>query len=1460
MRSTLKATLFLPFSLIFCMHGFSQSTCGSLCTNPGFESGTGFWEFYTGTACQSPTSEPCNMVTGVNPAQHTLQTSGGFDPVVGGNILPVVPPGGGTNSMRIGDGNVSGAKASRVSISYTVTQATANFVYKYAVVLQEPQGGGNPHLDAQRPYFSINVYDENGNAIPCGDLFVLAKSPFTNFTQTSTNSKIYYRGWTTATIALASHIGRCVRIEFTATDCTLNEHFGYAYIDASCDAVDMIISSSNECGGYTLTGPANALDYDWTNITVGGTTGIDGPNNTRTINVTLPGTYQVEMSSPLGPSCSTRLNIAVDTGFVNPVSFTPNTGCSSITTQFTDTSTPGGPITAWDWDFNNDGITDDTRKNPTYNFPGGGIYPVTLKITVGSCTASLTQNVSVSLPALPTVEPAGPFCLNSSPVNLNVNMTGGTWSGNGITNIVTGAFDPSLANVGNNSIAYTTPASCPGSDTIIIVINAPLSDAGPNSTLCTGSTGNIGSPSIAGNTYSWSPTTGLSSSTISNPTVTLINNGSTPQSIVYYVTTTVASTGCYSSDSVVVTINSLPLVNAGSNQTICSGSSVTLSGSIAGSATGYTWSGGSGTYNPNNATLNCIYTPSANEGNITLMLTTNDPAGPCPSANDQMSITINPSPSVNSGPNQTICVGQSVSLTGSFGGTATSASWSGGTGTYTPNNTTPNATYTPNASEIAAGFVTLTLSANDPTGLCGSASKQMSIYINPLPSAYAGQDRALCNGATVQLAGATTGTGVTATWSGGAGTYNPDNKTLNAIYTPTAQELTAGITLNLTTDPMGSCPTSTDQVVFTISPIANVSAGTDQIICVDNMITTGNTVTLGGAFSGSATSGLWTGGAGSFTPGNTTPNATYTLNESELSSANITLTFNTNDPVGPCPAVSDQMVINISQTPKVNAGGDQTICSGSTVTLGGTVSGSASTVTWSGGAGAFSPNNTSINCIYTPTASEVAAGSVLLTLTTNDPIGPCVAASDQMQVFINQQSSVSAGPDQTVCVGDVITLAGTFGGAASSGTWSGGTGTYTPDNTTPNATYTPSLAETTNGSFILTFTTDDPTGPCSGVNDQVIVNINQMPTANAGITQPVCYGSTVQLGGSVGGSANSGTWSGGTGTFSPNNTTLNALYTPSISEYNAGSVTLTLTSNSPGNLCLPASSQVTLSFYPPPSVNFSVDAPAGCAVHCATFTDDSNGLGGSNLMSWNWDFGDGGSSNLKSPMHCYSQTGDFGVTLKVTDNKGCSTTLTQDTLITVYDFPVAAFSATPNPISELDPTVTFNNLSSRDVNYWYWDFGDGDTLAPDTPNPIHRYSGQMDSEYQPILIVRNANLCSDTASIGNKIRVGPTFSFFIPNAFTPDNSSGVNDYFFGTGTGIDQYDMWIYDRFGNMIFHGKDINDKWDGKANKDGDMDTLFIPGGKRVAQRDLFVWKVILTDVFGNIHNYTGTVTLVR
>ena len=91
-------------------------------------------------------------------------------------------------------------------------------------------------------------------------------------------------------------------------------------------------------------------------------------------------------------------------------------------------------------------------------------------------------------------------------------------------------------------------------------------------------------------------------------------------------------------------------------------------------------------------------------------------------------------------------------------------------------------------------------------------------------------------------------------------------------------------------------------------------------------------------------------------------------------------------------------------------------------------------------------------------------------------------------------------------------------------------------------------------------------------------------------------------------------------------------------------------------------------------------------------------------------------------------------------------------------------------------------------------------------------------------------------------------TFYIPNAFSP-NGDKINDYFYGSGVGVIKYDLWIFDRWGDMVFHAKDINDKWDGKSN-----------GGSSESQIDTYVWKVTLTDVFDKEHNYTGIVSIVK
>ena len=115
-------------------------------------------------------------------------------------------------------------------------------------------------------------------------------------------------------------------------------------------------------------------------------------------------------------------------------------------------------------------------------------------------------------------------------------------------------------------------------------------------------------------------------------------------------------------------------VNAGNDTTICDLGNLTLNGSFGGSASSITWStSGDGAFGSSNTQITS-YTPGANDIGVTfgatITLTTNDPAGSCPSVQDDLILTISSSAAVNAGNDTTICEGSNANLQGSFGGSA----------------------------------------------------------------------------------------------------------------------------------------------------------------------------------------------------------------------------------------------------------------------------------------------------------------------------------------------------------------------------------------------------------------------------------------------------------------------------------------------------------------------------------------------------------------------------------------------------------------------------------------------------------------------------------------------------------------------------------------------------------------------------------------------------------------------
>ncbi|MES2286803.1 MAG: PKD domain-containing protein [Bacteroidota bacterium] len=270
--------------------------------------------------------------------------------------------------------------------------------------------------------------------------------------------------------------------------------------------------------------------------------------------------------------------------------------------------------------------------------------------------------------------------------------------------------------------------------------------------------------------------------------------------------------------------------------------------------------------------------------------------------------------------------------------------------------------------------------------------------------------------------------------------------------------------------------------------------------------------------------------------------------------------------------------------------------------------------------------------------------------------------------------------------------------------------------------------------------------------------------------------------------------------------------------------------------------------HPNPLVNFTVDKKVGCEPLCVSFNDSSFIAAGANAQ-WLWSFGDSGPTSLmQNVLHCYSNDSIFSlidrtVTLTVTSDSGCVTTKSKTNYITIYPDPVANFSVQPNIASITNPSISLTDLSTG-ANVWHWNFGDLDTSSINDPLQ-HTYADT--GTYVITLITSTLYNCTDTAY--QTIIIEPDFLFYIPNTFTPDGD-GVNDSFNGKGVFIKDYEMMIFDRWGNLIYKTTDINQPWDGKANKVSSI----------IAQADVYVYVINVTDFKREKHNFKGLVTLVK
>lgn len=245
-------------------------------------------------------------------------------------------------------------------------------------------------------------------------------------------------------------------------------------------------------------------------------------------------------------------------------------------------------------------------------------------------------------------------------------------------------------------------------------------------------------------------------------------------------------------------------------------------------------------------------------------------------------------------------------------------------------------------------------------------------------------------------------------------------------------------------------------------------------------------------------------------------------------------------------------------------------------------------------------------------------------------------------------------------------------------------------------------------------------------------------------------------------------------------------------------------------------------YYPSPKeIIVAPDVVDGCAPQTVNFLNLSKPI--DDTYDITWTFGDGSTGKGLQPEHLYVNPGIYDVSVTVVSPLGCESAASWNNLITVKPSPKAGFFFTPEKLSSFAPTVSITD-ASVDAIRWRWDLNGERVLT--LQNPVYTF---RDTGWQYVTqYVFHESGCVD--SLTRWIDVEPLVTYFLPNAFTP-NQDGLNEAFLGKGVleGMQSFDMWIFNRYGEEVFATKNPDTGWNGRYNNSG-----------RDMPQDVYVCKV--------------------
>lgn len=402
-----------------------------------------------------------------------------------------------------------------------------------------------------------------------------------------------------------------------------------------------------------------------------------------------------------------------------------------------------------------------------------------------------------------------------------------------------------------------------------------------------------------------------------------------------------------------------------------------------------------------------------------------------------------------------------------------------------------------------------------------------------------------------------------------------------------------------------------------------------------------------------------------------------------------------------------------------------------------------------------------------------------------------------------------------------------------------GTAPYTYSWTTSSST-TNSATNLLAGSYTCTVT------DVNGCTEDTTINITQpAPLTITSVTADtiICPGFNAPLTVSVTGGSSAYQYSWSTSNTNVGSTS-NVTVTPTTSP-TTYCVTVSEVCGSPSvDTCL------TVSFPTPIVPSLTPDEATKCVPGNFTFVNSSSNSG--EIQSTVYTFSNGDNYNISGSQgfsNTFQSSGTYDVIMTCTSIYGCVYDTTIQNIVTVIPLPVANFTVSKNPATWFETTIQTSDISTGNISQWYWSSPGATSITNGGPAGLIEFPQGVTGTYPITLTVTTPQGCSDSITL--TIEIVPDIILYVPNSFTPDDDEHNQRWkYYINGVDMENFEIEIYNRWGEVIWESHDANETWDGTYGINGQK----IPFGT-------YTWRISYKDKDTDGRKYhTGIINIIK